>query len=237
MRKIIACLVILTLILTVVTAAVGEKEFPSCKGIVTDEALILHDEAEAGLEELSQQLEKSMGGHIYVYTRHFLGTMDADSYAKKVFDLWGLGENDVLLMVAYGEEKYALAMGAKAKELLPGTEALEMMLAENLENEFEVGNRNFDQAVGNVASELAKYLSKNTVTGKSLIDQIFSNATQSSSTDEKSDDSLTENREDNTPSIRHENQVEEHKSNWRTIIIWGLVIYFLFFRKKRRGRR
>ena len=31
-------------------------------------------------------------------------------------------------------------------------------------------------------------------------------------------------------------QREEKRTNWRTIVIWGLVIYFLFFRRKRHHR-
>ena len=30
---------------------------------------------------------------------------------------------------------------------------------------------------------------------------------------------------------------EESSINWRSVIIWALVIYFLFFRRKRKGRR
>ena len=30
---------------------------------------------------------------------------------------------------------------------------------------------------------------------------------------------------------------QENRINWRGILIWGLVIYFLFFRRKNRGAR
>ena len=30
---------------------------------------------------------------------------------------------------------------------------------------------------------------------------------------------------------------EGTRTNWRSVIIWALVIYFLFFRRKRRSRR
>ena len=30
---------------------------------------------------------------------------------------------------------------------------------------------------------------------------------------------------------------EETSINWRSVIIWGLVIYFLFFRRKRKNKK
>ncbi len=35
---------------------------------------------------------------------------------------------------------------------------------------------------------------------------------------------------------QNEWRYEETSINWRSVIIWALVIYFLFFRKKRRNR-
>ena len=91
------------------------ESLPPCQGVVTDLAGVLSTDTAAGLETLAQRMEAAGCGRLYVVTRHFLGGKDARAYADRLFAAWGLQDKDGLLLLAVGEETYALSLGSAAQ--------------------------------------------------------------------------------------------------------------------------
>jgi len=240
MRKAVSVFLVLVLCLMVLPAAHAE-EYPPFQGIVADVAGVLGEETVKDLQSLADRMESNLGGHIYVLTRHFLGGASPQTYADKVFEIWGLGENDALLLMVIGEESYALSLGSLAKASLP-QETRNSLLANYFRAPFL--SRQYGQAAGDLAATLAQALAK--AQGETLSDSgLFDVETvQAQSTpkpqtwDEIWQGMFAQQDYQEEPwDWGNEWEVEETHVNWRGILIWGLVIYFLFFRKKRARRR
>ncbi len=240
MRKIVSALAVLMLCLALLPQARAE-DYPPFQGIAADVAGVLSEETIADLKTLSQRLEEETGGHVYVLTRHFLGGVSAQSYADKVFQVWDLGENDTLLLMVIGEESYALALGGLAKAALP-KETRDSLMANHFRSAFQ--SREYDQAAGGAARALAQALAKAQGDGLNVSGLFGAEEAQQpqatprpQSWNEMWEGMFAQQDYSEEPwDWDTEWEVEETHVNWRGILIWALVIYFLFFRKKRRRR-
>ena len=225
-------------------AAHAETEYPPRpQGAVADLAGVLGEQTIQDLDQLSQRLEDTSGGHLYVLTRHFLGGMNAQAYANKVFSVWGLEEQDALFLIVVGEENYALALGSLARQAVPADTQTSLQA-----NHFRTAflNRQYDEAMADLAVSLCQSLAK--AWGDQLnVSGLFGQAAIQSTPQPQSIGDLWSGmfaredyaaREDDDDFLwqnwQDEWQYEERHINWRGIIIWGLVIYFLFFRKKKK---
>lgn len=239
MRKIVSAALILLVCLTALPAARAE-DYPPFQGIVADMAGVLSEDAVKDLKELNETLENAVDGHVYVLTRHFLGGVSAQTYADQVFKVWELKENDVLLLMVVGEESYAVAAGSQAKNSLT-KESLNMLLANHFRAAFL--NREYSRAAGETALALAQALAKAQGTGLNVNQTPTAEETPAATPQPQTWEEIWEGmfaRNDYQEKYQDwtkDWEQEEHKANWGSIIIWALVIYFLFFRKKRRGRR
>lgn len=248
-RRVLAIALAALLCCACLFSAQAETEYPPRpQGVTADLAAVLGDDVIQDLEELSSRLEKAADGHIYVLTRHFLGGVDAQRYADKVFEVWGLNGNDALLLMVIGEESYALALGASAKTAV-SAETRTALLASSFRTPFL--DREYDKAVSGLSLSLAQSLAK--AKGETLdVSGLFGQASASAASAAKAtpkpqsssefwnsmfardDYNATEtNNEQIWTNWKIEWNREENSINWRSIIIWALVIYFLFFRKKR----
>ena len=96
MTRILAFVLALVLCAGLCVPAMAETKYPPRpQGTVADLAAVLGEQTIADMETLNTRLNTAAGGKVYVLTRHFLGGVNAANYAKKVFDVWGLGKNDV----------------------------------------------------------------------------------------------------------------------------------------------
>ena len=103
--RILALALALMLCLSLTAPAFAETKYPPRpQGTVADLAGVLGEKTIADMETLNTRMNTAAGGSLFVLTRHFLGGVNANTYAKKVFDVWGLGTGDALL--------HALAAGA-----------------------------------------------------------------------------------------------------------------------------
>ena len=245
--RIAALVTALALCLSLMAPAFAETKYPPRpQGTVADLAAVLGESMIEEMETLSDRLNSVTGGKIYVLTRHFLGGVNAGNYANKVFDVWGLGSNDALLLMVIGEETYALALGSDAEKAMPNDTQISL-LANHFRTPFLA--RQYDKALSGLAVNLSQSLSKAKnqsldVTGLFGQDAIQSTPQPQSSSDWwygmfAQDDYTARENNDNKFWKDWQNQwnYEETRINWRSVIIWGLVIYFLFFRRKRRKRR
>ena len=230
MRRFMAFLLLVSMLIFPVAQA--ENAYPVRQGHLNDLAGVLEDGAANDLAVLSQRLSEKTGGQIYVITRHFLGGKNIQEYADGLFADWQLTENDALLLMVIGEENFALELGAKAEKALP-SETRTALLAQ-FRADFLA--RNYMGAVGEFCLSYAKMTGKDISTAG-----LFGQAeVKKSAWDTFLQDSgaffqdmFASNSKDSAEA-QQENAREETRSNWRTIIIWGLAIYFLFFRKNRR---
>ena len=124
MKRIVAWIVMLALVFSL-TAAQAQT-YPDRRGAVNDDAAVLSDSTAQDVDTLN-----SRGAGAYtVVTRHFLGGADAQAYCDGLFEAWGLGEDDVLLLLVIGEERYAVAMGSTAAKYI-STEQLNSIFSAN----------------------------------------------------------------------------------------------------------
>jgi len=242
-RKLTALFLACLLLVCSLFSAQGEIQYPAAQGTVTDLAGVLSDETEKDLAALSTLLEKETKGHFYVVTRHFLGGKETSLYAQGLFDHWQLGENDGLLLMVVGEERFALFLGENAQKALPGESRTALLGA------FRTAylNREYDQATAALASSLANTLSHaqgKAISLAGLFGQEEIKATPAPQTWEQIRQDMSGLWQDMFGEVtkeaeewKEEQNREEVKSNWKTVLIWGLVIYFLFFRKKKRKKK
>ncbi len=247
MIRIFALALALMLCAGLAAPAFAETKYPPRpQGTVADLAGVLGEQTIADMETLNTRINTAAGGQLYVLTRHFLGGVNAANYAKKVFDVWGLGSNDALLLMVIGEETYAIALGSTAEKTVP-TDTQISLMANHFRTPFLA--RQYDEALADVAVQLGQTLAKAKnqsldVTG--LFGQtVLQSTPQPQTTDDwwygmfaRDDYDARESDNDRYwQDWRNQWNHEETRINWRSVIIWGLVIYFLFFRKKRRHRR
>ena len=248
-RRVWAIILAALLCLGCLASAQAETEYPPRpQGVAADLAAVLGDDVIAGLSELSDRLDNAAGGKIYVLTRHFLGGVEAQRYADKVFEVWSLGENDALLLMVIGEDSYALALGSAAKNAL-SAETRTALLASCFRAPFL--DRRYDAAVSELSQNLAQALAKARnasldTAGLFGFQEPTAEAPQATAKPQSASDFWNSMfARDDYESTESDNKQlwtdwktkwnrEEKSINWRSVIIWALVIYFLFFRKKRR---
>lgn len=241
MRRWIALLLLACLLLPSAAAA-EEYRYPALQDTATDLAGVLDDATLRDIRTLSERMEQSFGGRLYIVTRHFLGGADAGEYAKGWFEQVGLGERDALLLLVIGEDNYALTLGSEARRLLPADVQTGLLAASfrvpYLKREYAAAVGLFAAAYGEAMGRAAgKTISTSGVFGRSSAQATAAPQTWADFSDDM--DAMRQSffRQEETQSEwKNQQTKEETKTNWRTIVIWGLVLYFLFFRKKKRNR-
>ena len=244
MRKIAALILALALCLTLVSAADAATEYPPRpSGSVSDLAGVLGEQTIQDLETLNDRLSDGGSGKLFVLTRHFLGGANVQQYADKVFEVWSLDDNDALLLMVIGEESYALSLGSAAKKAIPG-DIQTSLLASHFRSAYL--NRGYDEALADLAVNLAKAFGGTPYTSGLFGQAAIQSTPQPQSSSDwwygmfARDDYDARESDDEIywEDWQTQRYYEETSINWRSVIIWGLVIYFLFFRRRRRrGRR
>ncbi len=135
-------IVLFCLILTVfpvAALAAGDVVEPTKEFYVADYAKVLSSETEKWIVKQNQDLYKRTGAQIVVVTVDFLGGMEIEDYAYKLFNKWGIGSkeknNGVLLLLAIGEDNYWCVQG-KGLENSLDSGAIGDILYDNLEPDF-----------------------------------------------------------------------------------------------------
>ena len=153
LKRIITCFVALALIFVLTTAQAAS--YPARRGAVNDDAAVLSDSTAADVDTLNARGY----GEYTVVTRHFLGGADAQTYCDGLFSAWSMGEDDLLLLLVIGEERYAVAMGSRVAAAI-SSEQLNSLLSSRLRQPF-LQDRDYDGAVGSfllaAAIQVARY--------------------------------------------------------------------------------
>lgn len=233
MRRIL-CLFCAALLLSFCCAAQAAVSYPANQGRVTDLANVLGEDTVRDLTELSSRMKEAMDGDMYIVTRHFLGGADTAAYADGLFKAWGLGEMDALLLMVIGEEDYALSLGGGIRALLPDETRIALLGAQLrpafLNREYDAAAAAFSLAY---AGRLEKLFDTEIQTSGLLGQQALKSTPAPLSISQLWMNVFGDAWEGEAPDAPFAQ--EEEGISLRTLIIWGLVIYFLFFRKKKRN--
>ena len=126
MKRIFAILLSL-LLLALPLSALGATRMPERRGAVTDDADVLSTQTAADLAAFIEEVEDETELSLHVAIVHFLDGLDAQAYAAELFTRWNLGNDDILLLGAAGEDTFATVMGADASKQLGRTNAENLM--------------------------------------------------------------------------------------------------------------
>ena len=246
MKKLFCALVLVALLTTALPAAlaVNYPDKPDQDGYVLDETGTMGEQTLSDIKELNARTEEAFGGHIYVQARHFLGGMSVTEYAAGLFDKWGLGDSDALLVMIIGEEAYTLRYGADFSSTLRG-ETGDALVGTYFRTPYL--SRRYDDALNAFLPELAKQMAKQektTVSTDGIFGKITASATSApgNSTFDLSS-FITSGNVDwldySDKSTDADVKAETEKStgfSLRKIIIIIVILYFLFGRKSRKNK-
>lgn len=242
------CLILSALIMASLWAAPAMAiSYPDNQGTVLDTAGVLGAQTIKDIETLSERCESAYGGRVYVVTRHFLGGMDAASYAQGLFDNWKLTANDALLLMVIGEETYAAQYGLEARKALSGEEGA-VLLGKHLRTAYL--NRQYDAALAAFLPEMAEKIAKYRGASISISGLFGQEAIQSTPAPKQGsfnwsgfitsgDVNWTDYDDQNTADVNKEQTSQAEKStgfSFKKLIIIALILYFLFGRKGTKNR-
>lgn len=117
MKKML-CALLCFMLLALPLGALGAARMPELRSSINDSADVLSAQTTEDLTEFCKLVAQKTELNLYVATVHFLDGLDAQTYAAQLFDRWNLGQKDLLLVCAAGEDSFATAMGAEAGQLL-----------------------------------------------------------------------------------------------------------------------
>ena len=160
MRKSFAFLLALTLLLTLPLAAPARAaitpRYPDRAQQVCDSAAVLSPDTVADVRTLNERLDDADADvTVYLVTVDFLDGADAATYAAGLFDAWHLHDDDLLLLLAAGEDAWAVLPGA---DVPLSAAALNRLLYAEFEGPFL--EQRYDEAICALMPALCAELSK-----------------------------------------------------------------------------
>ena len=114
MKKLIPLILALMLMLPCLSA-LAEPRYPANVGVTTDAAAVLSRATTDDLRTFNDRLSKLDGLNLYVATVDFLDGMAGQTYVNNLFQRWSLNNDDVLLLMAVGEDSYFFDMGSSVR--------------------------------------------------------------------------------------------------------------------------
>jgi len=225
-----------------VLSETAERDYPAQRGYVNDDAAVLSEETAFDIQEMNARMS---GAEFYVVTRHFLGGVDAQEYCRGLFDTWQLDEDDVLMLLVIGEERYAVCLGEKISEAV-SAEQLNTLTSTNLRDPF-INQRDYDGAAGQFLLALGGQIAR--ANGESL------NTGGLFGTEEGAPDKVFENWSGNwwegffaeedydeealQDYARDEywaHDEEEEETGLGTLIVLAALLYLIVRRRRRHGK-
>ena len=167
MKKWILCLLIL---LVAPALALADARMPVQRGTVTDDADILSAQTAADVTAFAERVKDETDIALHAAAVHFLDGLDVQTYANQLFEKWELGENDMLLLVAAGEDSAATAMGRDVEKQLGQANAENLMYTSSSFQTL-LRTQQYDEAFAAYYTALNTLLEKQT--GESLIGKLF----------------------------------------------------------------
>lgn len=151
------CFCLLLALLCLWTSATAEPRYPEKQGYVTDAAAVLSQSTVKDLSSFAQQLDDETILCFYVVTVDFLDGASLSNYANGLRQYWSLDDNDLLLLLAVGEDKFGSFSGNNAN-FWPSQQAQEKLLSIYLEEAFL--QQRYDEALSLYVPALANEINK-----------------------------------------------------------------------------
>lgn len=107
--------------------ALASARLPAQRGALTDDADVLSAQTVSDFSSYAQRWRRRRSLRLHVALVHFWDGLDAQAYADALFEAWNLGDMDILLCGAAGEDAFATAMGDGAADLLGRQSAENLM--------------------------------------------------------------------------------------------------------------
>ncbi len=153
----LGAVLLLALLLSLTVGAFASPRFPEKTGNVSDYADVLSADTVKDLNSFQKSLHDATGVNLWITTVHFLDGMEINAYTKELFGRWQLGEEDLMLLMAVGEETYATVAGNTLLRRLPA-ESQQNLLSANFQSSYDA--QQYDDAVARYIPALANLLGK-----------------------------------------------------------------------------
>lgn len=127
MKRFLQCLCLMMALILLPLTAFASVRMPAQRGTVTDDANVLSMQTVNDVTEYAALLSDAAEIEMHAVIVHFLDGLDAQTYADRLFEKWSLGSDDLLLLVAAGEDSCAASMGSKAADTLGKANAENLM--------------------------------------------------------------------------------------------------------------
>jgi len=134
----------LLILFFIVPLAAAQAELPERRGYVSDYAEIIDAKTETALGILLGTMEERYGNRVVILTVENTAPLGVDDYSAEVFQKWGLGQNDLLFLVALRDGRVRLDAGRRLNRWLTDEKLQEIMDREIMPS-FEQGN--FSQGI------------------------------------------------------------------------------------------
>lgn len=141
MKKIIAILLALLLL---GSAALAEPRYPTRQDHVTDAAAVLSQSTVKDLASFADEVDDETSMDFYLATVDFLDGATLAEYAEGLRAKWRLGDDDLLLLLAVGEDKFGSFGGEDVNRKL-SPQVQDKLLSAYLEGPFL--QQRYDEAI------------------------------------------------------------------------------------------
>jgi uncharacterized membrane protein YgcG len=100
-----------------------ETTFPKPRGAVNDFASLIPEREERMMKNISREILQKTGTAIVIATVDTVGDSDYDTYAKELYNYWGIGKKGVnkgvLILLTKKERKIRIELGYGVMRILP----------------------------------------------------------------------------------------------------------------------
>lgn len=241
MKKLITLILVLLLALPCLSA-MAEPRYPAMVGVVTDAAAVLSRSTADDLRTFNERLEKLDGLNLYVATVDFLDGAAGQTYADQLFQRWSLSGDDILLLMAVGEDTYFFTSGSGSVRI--SDSVLTKLLVTHFETPFLA--QRYDDALAALipafAEEASKAYSKEVSVGG-----LFGTEAAAAATARPADwwENTFDKHRIKTASLDVERMLDEAATSGEkregigmgTIFMIVFLLWFIFGRRNRRRRR
>ena len=155
MMKKIVCLLLAMLCLC--SSALAEPRYPDRQGVVTDAAAVLQKDTVRALTDFADNVDDETPVDLYVVTVDFLDGSSLEEYASGLREKWNLHSNDLLILLAVGEDKFGSFGGEDVNRKL-STHVQDKLLSAHFAQPFldQDYNEAFLQYIPVLAEEIGK---------------------------------------------------------------------------------
>lgn len=155
MKRII--ILLLAALLCLPALAMAEPRYPEAQGPVTDAAAVLSPATVQDLRKLADLLEDEHTMNLSVVTVDFLDGATIADYAAGLRDKWSLGKDDLLLLMAVGEDRFGFFGGRDVNKKLSAS-VQQKLLSTGFEAPFL--RQDYDGAIASLMPALATEAAK-----------------------------------------------------------------------------